>query len=52
MPIKWDWRSHSGPRIPMLPYSYVEREEKVIVERTIQLTRVLEEENGESGIKK
>jgi deoxycytidylate deaminase len=52
MPIKWDWHSHTGPRTPMLPYNYVEREEKLIVERKKPLTKVLEGENGEGSFEK
>jgi deoxycytidylate deaminase len=46
-PVKWSWREHTGPHVPMLPYSYLEREEKAIDERKNALKKLLEEKNGE-----
>ncbi len=45
-PAEWSWRIHKGPRVPMRAYSYIEREEKLISERSQQLKRILEESRG------
>jgi deoxycytidylate deaminase len=37
-PIKWEKGSHGGPRVPMEPYSYLEREQKALDERKANLT--------------
>ncbi|HWZ44291.1 MAG TPA: anti-phage dCTP deaminase [Candidatus Saccharimonadales bacterium] len=43
IPTDWSWDSHNGPRVAMLPYTYLEREAKVINERSQQLKKLLED---------
>lgn len=50
-PLAWDKRNHRGPRVPMEPFNYLEREQKALDENKAKL-RVLvepgEQRNGES----
>jgi len=41
-PIHWERRSHKGPRVPMEPYSYLEREEKALDENKAKLQELTE----------
>jgi deoxycytidylate deaminase len=45
-PAEWNWGTHKGPRVPMRAYSYLEREAKLIDERSQQLKRILEDIDG------
>jgi deoxycytidylate deaminase len=36
-PARWDSQHHSGPRIPMEPYNYLEREQKALDEHKAKL---------------
>lgn len=40
-PVHWDKHSHQGPRVTMEPYSYLEREEKVLDENKAKLSRLI-----------
>jgi deoxycytidylate deaminase len=48
-PVLWDKRDHKGPRVPMEPYSYLEREQKALDENKAKLrvlTELREKQNG------
>jgi deoxycytidylate deaminase len=48
-PVRWEKRSHKGPRVAMEPYSYLEREQKTLDEykaKLRELTDLREIRNG------
>lgn len=48
-PVQWEKRDHMGPRVPMEPYSYLEREQKALDENKARLrglTELGEKRNG------
>jgi deoxycytidylate deaminase len=43
-PVCWDSKKHLGPRIPMEPYNYLEREQKALDENKAKLTKLAPKE--------